>query len=146
VEIKLGNIYLWIKVLHVMFMVAWMAGLLYTPRLFVYHAENIDKPDLVETFKTMEYRLYYYIASPSALIVWITGLYMFHALGIYNWLNIKIGFVIIMTVYHFYLNKYLKEFQNDICNKSAKFFRLINEIPFLLLFFIIILVIIKPEF
>ena len=88
-EIKLGNIYLWIKVLHVMFMVAWMAGLLYTPRLFVYHAENIDKPDLVETFKTMEYRLYYYIASPSALIVWITGLYMFHALGIYNWLNIK---------------------------------------------------------
>ena len=92
------------------------------------------------------YRLYYYIASPSALIVWITALYMFHALGIYNWLNIKIGFVIIMTVYHFYLNKYLKEFQNDICKKSAKFFRLINEIPFLLLFFIIILVIIKPDF
>ena len=127
-----------------MFMVAWMAGLLYTPRLFVYHAENINKPDLVETFKTMEYRLYYYIASPSALIVWITGLYMFHALGIYNWLNIKIGFVIIMTVYHFYLNKYLKEFQNDICMKSAKFFRIINEIPTVLLILIVFLAILKP--
>ena len=143
-EIKLGNIYLWIKVLHVMFMVAWMAGLLYTPRLFVYHAENINKPDLVETFKTMEYRLYYYIASPSALIVWITGLYMFHALGIYNWLNIKIGFVIIMTVYHFYLNKYLKEFQNDICKRSAKFFRIINEIPTVILIIVVFLAIFKP--
>ena len=142
----MGNIYLWIKVVHVMFMVAWMAGLLYTPRLFVYHAENIDKPDLVKTFKIMEYRLYYYIASPSALIVWITGLYMFNALGFYSWLGIKMAFVIIMTIYHIYLNKYLLELRNDICKRSARFFRLINEIPFLLLFFIIILVIIKPDF
>ena len=145
-EIKLGNIYLWIKVIHVMFMVAWMAGLLYTPRLFVYHAENIDKPDLVKTFKIMEYRLYYYIASPSALIVWITGLYMFNALGFYSWLGIKMAFVIIMTIYHIFLNKYLLELRNDICKRSTRFFRLINEIPFLLLFFIIILVIIKPDF
>ena len=129
-----------------MFMVAWMAGLLYTPRLFVYHAENIDKPDLVKTFKIMEYRLYYYIASPSALIVWITGLYMFNALGFYSWLGIKMAFVIIMTIYHIFLNKYLLELRNDICKRSARFFRLINEIPFLLLFFIIILVIIKPDF
>ena len=142
----MGNIYLWIKVIHVMFMVAWMAGLLYTPRLFVYHAENIDKPDLVKTFKIMEYRLYYYIASPSALIVWITGLYMFNALGFYSWLGIKMAFVIIMTIYHIFLNKYLLELRNDICKRSARFFRLINEIPFLLLFFIIILVIIKPDF
>ena len=142
----MGNIYLWIKVVHVMFMVAWMAGLLYTPRLFVYHAENIDKPDLVKTFKIMEYRLYYYIASPSALIVWITGLYMFNALGFYSWLGIKMAFVIIMTIYHIYLNKYLLELRNDICKKSARFFRLINEIPFLLLLFIVILVIIKPDF
>ena len=112
-----------------MFMVAWMAGLLYTPRLFVYHAENINKPELVETFKTMEYRLYYYIASPSAIIVWITGLYMFHALGIYNWLNIKIGFVIIMTIYHFYLNKYLKQFKNILTVGVAFSFQKHHKLP-----------------
>jgi len=142
----LTNIYLWFKVFHVLFVIAWMAGLLYTPRLFVYHCENINNDKMSNTFKTMEHRLYYFIATPSAVAVWITGIYLFYILGPFPWLITKIIFVITMSAYHILIRKYLLELKNDNCKKSSKFFRLINEIPFIILFLILILVIIKPDF
>ncbi len=125
-------------------MVAWMAGLLYVPRLFVYHSQQNEKSDASEVFKIMEYRLYYFIATPSAVLVWITGLYMAYVLGFYNWIAVKFIFVIFMTIYHFILKGYLINFKNDVNNKSTKFFRLINEIPFFLLLIIVVLVVFKP--
>ena len=140
------SVYLWIKVFHVMFMVAWMASLLYLPRLFVYHADKVNDEVTSETFKIMEHRLYYYIGTPSITLVWLTGLYLAYVLGLYGWLIVKFFAVIIMTVYHIWLVKFLKNFKNNVNTKSSLFFRKINEIPFLILLIILILVIIKPEF
>tara|TARA_X000001036_G_C20666502_1_gene800912 strand:+ start:690 stop:1061 length:372 start_codon:yes stop_codon:yes gene_type:complete len=123
-----------------------MAGLLYTPRLFVYHCENISNDKISNIFKIMEHRLFYFIATPSAIAVWITGIYLLYILGPFPWLIAKIIFVIIMSVYHIIIRKYLLELKNGNCKKSSKFFRLINEIPFIILFLILILVIIKPDF
>ena len=141
----MGNVYLWVKIFHVMFVVAWMAGLLYLPRIFVYHSLDNTSRDTSEVFKIMERRLYYYIMHPSAIIVWITGLYLARVLGIYSWLLLKFFFVILLTLYHINLARYLKSFSNDLNLKSSKYYRLINEIPFLIMFFILIFVIIKPE-
>ena len=129
-----------------MFMVAWMASLLYLPRLFVYHADKVNDEVTSETFKIMEHRLYYYIGTPSITLVWLTGLYLAYVLGLYGWLIVKFFAVIIMTVYHIWLVKFLKNFKNNVNTKSSLFFRKINEIPFLILLIILILVIIKPEF
>tara|TARA_B100001113_G_scaffold179008_1_gene146607 strand:- start:317 stop:700 length:384 start_codon:yes stop_codon:yes gene_type:complete len=126
-------------------MVAWMASLLYLPRLFVYHADNTKNKTTSDTFKTMEHRLYFYIGTPSAILVWITGLYLAYILGIYGWLVVKFFAVIVMTLYHIWLSTFLKKFKNDLNLKSSIFFRKINEIPFLILLIILILVIIKPE-
>ena len=139
------SIYNWIKVFHILFMVAWMASLLYLPRLFVYHADKTKDKITSDTFKVMEYRLYYYIGTPSAVSVWITGLYLAYKLGIYGWLIIKFLAVIILTVYHILLLKYLNSFRDDLNSKNSSFFRKINEIPFLLLLIILIMVVIKPE-
>tara|TARA_X000001036_G_scaffold57430_1_gene47191 strand:- start:5586 stop:5972 length:387 start_codon:yes stop_codon:yes gene_type:complete len=127
-------------------MVAWMASLLYLPRLFVYHADKVNDEVTSETFKIMEHRLYYYIGTPSITLVWLTGLYLAYVLGLYGWLIVKFFAVIIMTVYHIWLVKFLKNFKNNVNTKSSLFFRKINEIPFLILLIILILVIIKPEF
>ena len=140
------SVYLWVKVFHVMFMVAWMASLLYLPRLFVYHADKVNDEVTSETFKIMEHRLYYYIGTPSITLVWLTGLYLAYVLGLYGWLIVKFFAVIIMTVYHIWLVKFLKNFKNNVNTKSSLFFRKINEVPFLILLIILILVIIKPEF
>ena len=139
------SVYLWVKVFHVMFMVAWMAGLLYLPRLFVYHADKVNDDVTSETFKIMEHRLYYYIGTPSITLVWLTGLYLAYVLGLYGWLIVKFFAVIIMTVYHIWLVKFLKNFKNNVNTKSSLFFRKINEIPFLILLLILVMVIIKPE-
>ena len=139
------SVYLWIKVFHVMFMVAWMASLLYLPRLFVYHADKVNDEVTSETFKIMEHRLYYYIGTPSITLVWLTGLYLAYVLGLYGWLIVKFFAVIIMTVYHIWLVKFLKNFKNNVNTKSSLFFRKINEIPFLILLLILVMVIIKPE-
>tara|TARA_B100001057_G_scaffold458079_1_gene506970 strand:+ start:1039 stop:1422 length:384 start_codon:yes stop_codon:yes gene_type:complete len=125
-------------------MVAWMAGLLYLPRLFVYHKENENEVKITSVFKIMEYRLYYYIMNPAATLVWFTGLYLGYILGFDTWLIVKIGLVFILTVYHIYLSVHLKDFEKDIQKRTSKYFRIINEIPFLILFFILILVIMKP--
>jgi putative membrane protein len=128
-----------------MFMVAWMASLLYLPRLFVYHADKVNHKILSNTFKIMEHRLYYYIGTPSVILVWITGLYLAYVLGIYGWLVVKFFAVIVMTLYHIWLSTFLKKFKNDTNLKSSNFYRKINEIPFIILLIILIMVIIKPE-
>ena len=102
----MGNVYQWVKIFHVMFVVAWMAGLLYLPRIFVYHSMDETTTETSNVFKLMEKRLFYFIMYPSALIVWITGIYMAHALGLYGWLVIKFLLVIVLTLYHINLGKY----------------------------------------
>ena len=125
-------------------MVAWMAGLLYVPRLFVYHKENYENYKMSKVFKVMEKRLYFYIATPSLFIVWLTGLLMGNLIGFDIWLIIKIGFVILLSLYHVYIGLHLNRFKNNQQERTAKFFRLINEIPFVLLLLIVILVVFKP--
>ena len=136
--------YNWIKTFHIIFMVAWMAGLLYVPRLFVYHKENYENYKMSKVFKVMEKRLYFYIATPSLFIVWLTGLLMGNLIGFDIWLIIKIGFVILLSLYHVYIGLHLNRFKNNQQERTAKFFRLINEIPFVLLLLIVILVVFKP--
>ena len=141
----MGNVYQWVKIFHVMFVVAWMAGLLYLPRIFVYHSMDETTSETSNTFKLMEKRLFYFIMYPSALIVWITGIYMAHALGLYGWLIIKFLFVIVLTIYHINLGRYLNDFANDKNKKKTRFFRMINEVPFVIMFIILVFVIIKPD-
>ena len=141
----MGNVYQWVKIFHVMFVAALMAGLLYLPRIFVYHSMDETTTETSNVFKLMEKRLIYFIMYPSALIVWITGIYMAHALGLYGWLVIKFLFVIVLTLYHVNLGKYLNDFANDKNKKKTRFFRMINEIPFVIMFIILVFVIIKPD-
>ena len=142
------NAYLTFKALHLIAVISWMAGLLYLPRIFVYHAETIENKAQSETFKLMEKRLYFYIMNPAMILSWLFGLLLIHSQGILSlgllWMKIKIGLVIILTSYHFYLLAVLKDFQIDNNTKSSKFFRIINEVPTLLLIIIIFVVIFKP--
>ena len=138
------NFYLILKSLHLIAVISWMAGLLYLPRIFVYHSENKFKKDISSVFKIMEKRLYFYIATPSLFIVWLTGLLMANLIGFDSWLIIKIGFVILLSLYHIYIGFHLHRFKNNQQDRTAKFFRLINEIPFVLLLLIVILVVFKP--
>ena len=121
-----------------------MAGLLYLPRLFVYHSENISKKNLSSTFKIMEYRLYRFIMNPAMMVVWLSGLILSYDNGFDLWLIIKFLLVFLMTVFHIFMKKCLNDFENDKSEYSSKFFRIINEIPTVLMIFIIILVVIKP--
>ena len=144
--VEFQNPYNWVKTFHIIFMVAWMAGLLYVPRLFVYHKENYENNSIKQVFKVMEKRLFYFIATPSMIIVWLSGLYLGSILGFDLWLLLKIGLVFLMTLFHIFIGVHLNRFKMDKQIKSAKFFRLINEIPFLLLLLIVILVTFKPYF
>ena len=138
------SIYNWVKILHISFVVAWMAGLLYLPRLFVYHKENENENKTVAIFKVMEKRLYFYIMNPAAVLVWFSGIYLGHVLGFDTWLIVKIGVVLIMTAYHILLGIHLNDFKLDKQFRNSRYFRIINEIPFFLLFIILIMVIMKP--
>ena len=142
------NAYLTFKALHLIAVISWMAGLLYLPRIFVYHAETVSNKEQSEIFKLMEKRLYFYIMNPAMIVSWIFGILLIHSQGILSlgllWMKIKIGLVIILTAYHFYLLAVLKDFQIDNNTKSSKFFRIINEVPTLLLIIIIFVVIFKP--
>ncbi len=138
------SIYNWVKILHISFVVAWMAGLLYLPRLFVYHKENENENKTVAIFKVMEKRLYFYIMNPAAVLVWFSGIYLGHVLGFDTWLIVKIGVVLIMTAYHILLGIHLNDFKLDKQTRTSAYFRIINEIPFFLLFIILIMVIMKP--
>ena len=142
------NAYLTFKALHLIAVISWMAGLLYLPRIFVYHAETKENIGQYETFKLMEKRLYFYIMNPAMILSWIFGILLIHSQGIISlgllWMKIKLGLVIILTAYHFYLLAVLKDFQADKNTKSSKFFRIINEVPTILLIIIIFVVIFKP--
>jgi len=138
------SIYNWVKILHISFVVAWMAGLLYLPRLFVYHKENENENKTTAIFKVMEKRLYFYIMNPAAVLVWFSGIYLGHVLGFDTWLIVKIGVVLIMTAYHILLGIHLNDFKLDKQIHTSRYFRIINEIPFFLLFIILVMVIMKP--
>ena len=142
------NYYLLFKSLHLISVISWMAGLLYLPRIFVYHAANSDDKKISDVFKTMEKKLYFYIMTPAMILSWIFGLLLIHSIGFQQlgqtWMVLKIIFVIFLTLYHFYLGKILNQFKFDQNTHSHKFYRLINEIPTILLILIVFVVIFKP--
>tara|TARA_B100000700_G_scaffold162501_1_gene179856 strand:- start:9 stop:389 length:381 start_codon:yes stop_codon:yes gene_type:complete len=125
-----------------------MVGLLYLPRIFVYHSENIENENSSNIFKTMERKLFYYIMTPAMILSWIFGLLLIHTLSfsIFSelWMQIKVISVVILTIYHFYLGSCVIRFSNNQNNNSSKFYRIINEIPTLLLIIIVFMVVFKP--
>ena len=141
------NSYLLFKSLHLIAVISWMAGLLYLPRIFVYHSENSDEI-ITTVFKTMERKLFYYIMTPAMVLSWLFGLALLHELGLNQlvnlWLQLKLILVILITIYHFYLGHLLYKFKLNQNEKTSKFYRFINEIPTLLLVFIIFIVVFKP--
>jgi len=141
------NSYLLFKSIHLIAVISWMAGLLYLPRIFVYHSEN-NNEIVTSVFKTMERKLYYYIMTPAMVLSWLFGLLLISKVGFDQlgslWLQLKLIFVAILTFYHFYLGALLNKFKLDENSKSSKFYRYINEIPTLLLILIIFVVIFKP--
>jgi|TARA_B100001248_G_scaffold50468_1_gene32615 putative membrane protein len=142
------NYYLLFKSLHLIAVISWMAGLLYLPRIFVYHAENNDDKKISDVFKIMEKKLYFFIMTPAMILSWLFGLLLIHSIGFQQlgqkWMVLKIIFVAFLTLYHFYLGSNLNKFKNDQNIHSHKFYRLINEIPTLLLILIVFVVIFKP--
>ena len=142
------NYYLLFKSLHLISVISWMAGLLYLPRIFVYHSENSDDRKISDVFKIMEKKLYFYIMTPAMVLSWIFGLLLIHSIGFQQlgqtWMVLKIIFVIFLTLYHFYLGKTLNQFKFDQNTHSHKFYRLINEIPTIMLILIVFVVIFKP--
>jgi len=141
------NLYLLFKSLHLIAVISWMAGLLYLPRIFVYHSEANDTSQKT-VFKTMERKLYNYIMMPAMMLSWLFGILLIHSLGfsVFGelWMQIKIISVVIMTYYHFTLGKYLNDFAIDNNQKTSKFFRIYNEIPTAILIVVIFVVIFKP--
>ena len=141
------NLYLLFKSLHLIAVISWMAGLLYLPRIFVYHVEANHESQR-EIFKVMERKLYNLIMMPAMLLSWIFGLLLIHTLGfsVFSefWMQIKVIAVVILTFYHFSLGKFLSDFANDSNQKTSKFFRFYNEIPTILLIVVIFVVIFKP--
>ena len=142
------NLYLLFKSLHLIAVISWMAGLLYLPRIFVYHAETKDNTEQKETFKTMERKLFFYIMNPAMILSWVFGLYLIHILGPESlsslWLQLKLVSVTLMTFFHFFLFFCLKNFARDRNSYSSKFFRITNEVPTVLLIITIFLVVFKP--
>ncbi len=141
------NLYLLFKSLHLISIISWMAGLLYLPRIFVYHSDAEDSSQKT-VFKIMESRLYNYIMTPAMLLSWLFGVLLIHSLGITVfselWMQIKTILVVILTIYHFSLGKYLNDFALDNNQKSSKFFRIFNEIPTIILILVIFVVVFKP--
>tara|TARA_B100000579_G_scaffold410333_1_gene400141 strand:+ start:456 stop:890 length:435 start_codon:yes stop_codon:yes gene_type:complete len=142
------NIYLTLKSLHLIAVISWMAGLLYLPRIFVYHEENKDNLKTSETFKVMEKKLYFYIMMPAMILSWIFGLLLIGNIGFDQmsnmWLQIKLILVIILTGYHIFLGACLKKFYNNSNTLSSRFYRIFNEVPTIFLILIVFIVIFKP--
>jgi putative membrane protein len=140
------DLYLWIKAVHVIAVIAWMAGMLYLPRLFVYHVDSERGSVQSETFKVMERRLYRGIINPSMIIAWAAGLWLawkgFGFMG--GWLHAKIALVVAMSGMHGYLGGAVRRFAEDRNQKPARHWRIVNEVPTVLMIAIVILVIVKP--
>tara|TARA_Y100001949_G_scaffold21006_1_gene14911 strand:+ start:556 stop:990 length:435 start_codon:yes stop_codon:yes gene_type:complete len=142
------NTYLLFKSLHLIAVISWMAGLLYLPRIFVYHVENKNEENISNVFKVMEKKLFFYIMTPAMVLSWLFGLLLLGSIGFdqlgSKWLQIKLILIIILTVYHFFLGICLKRFSLDKNTYSSKFYRILNEVPTLLLILIVFMVIFKP--
>ena len=141
------NFYLLFKSLHLIATISWMAGLLYLPRIFVYHSEASHESQK-QVFKTMERKLYNYIMMPAMVLSWLFGVLLIHSLG-FNiflelWMQIKIISVSILTYYHFILGRYLQDFAIGNNSKSSKFYRIINEVPTIILIVVVFVVVFKP--
>ena len=140
--------YLLFKSLHLISVISWMAGLLYLPRIFVYHAENLNNKNMSSVFEVMERKLYFYIMTPAMFLTWFFGLILIFILEpeILStlWIKLKLIFVFLLTLYHFYLAGCLNDFKLGKNTKSSKFFRIINELPTILLILIVFIVIFKP--
>ena len=141
------NLYLLFKSLHLIAVISWMAGLLYLPRIFVYHSEASHESQK-DVFKTMERKLYNYIMMPAMLLSWLFGILLIHSLGfsIFGelWMQIKTLAVVILTYYHFLLGKYLNDFAINTNKKTSKFFRIMNEVPTIILIVVVFVVVFKP--
>ena len=141
------NFYLLFKSLHLIAVISWMAGLLYLPRIFVYHSEA-SHDSQKQVFKTMERKLYNYIMMPAMVLSWLFGILLIHSLG-FNiflelWMQIKIVSVLILTYYHFILGRYLQDFATGNNVRSSKFYRIINEVPTIILIVVVFVVVFKP--
>ncbi|MCA1376821.1 MULTISPECIES: protoporphyrinogen oxidase HemJ [unclassified Bradyrhizobium] len=140
------DVYLWIKALHVIAVISWMAGMLYLPRLFVYHCEAEIGSKQSETFKVMERRLLKAIINPAMMATWLAGLYLAwsgHWFS-FGWLHVKLALVLVLSAVHGYFSRWVKDFAADRRPRSQKFYRIINEVPTVLMIFIVIMVIVKP--
>ena len=142
------NLYLLLKSLHLIAVISWMAGLLYLPRIFVYHVENDKKKDVSNVFKVMEKKLYYFIMMPAMILSWFFGFLLIYSIGFNQisakWLQAKLVLVVILTIYHFFLGNCLNNFKLDNNSYSSKFYRVFNEVPTILLILIVFIVIFKP--
>ena len=140
--------YLLFKSLHLIAVVSWLAGLLYLPRIFVYHVENKEKKEATEIFEVMERKLFFYIMRPAMILTWVFGLVLIYLNGIeifsQLWFQIKIVLVILLSIYNDFLGKCLSSLKNSTNTKTAKFFRIINEIPTVILIIVVFLAIFKP--
>jgi protoporphyrinogen IX oxidase len=140
--------YLLFKSLHLIAVVSWMAGLLYLPRIFVYHVENNEKKQITEIFETMEKRLYFYIMRPAMILTWLLGIILIYLNGfeIFSqlWIQLKFVLIILLSIFHEYLGKCLYSLKNNTNTKSAKYFRIINEIPTIILILVVFVVVFKP--
>ncbi len=142
------NYYLLFKSLHLISVISWMVGLLYLPRIFVYHAEKINDKNISETFKIMEQKLMNFIMMPAMILSWIFGILLIlingEAIYVSMWLSLKLIFVLLLTIYHFFLKYCIMKFVNNKNLYSSKFYRIINEIPTFLLIIIVFVIIYKP--
>ena len=138
--------YLWIKAFHIVAVIAWMAGMLYLPRLFVYHAGAAIGSEQAETFKIMEQRLLRFIMTPAMIVTWLLGIYLvLHGQFLAaTWFHIKIALVLLMTIMHGLFSHWARDFTHDRNPRSAKFYRIANEIPTAILILIVILAVVKP--
>ena len=141
-----SGMYEWIKALHIIAVISWMAGMLYLPRLFVYHCEAEPGSKQSETFKMMERRLLTAIINPAMIVTWLAGLYLAWSGHWFSstWLHAKLALVIILSGVHGFFSRWVKDFAADQNTRSQKFYRIINEVPTVLMIFIVILVVVKP--
>ena len=142
------NTYLLFKSIHLIAVISWMVGLLYLPRIFVYHVENSEKKQVTDIFEIMERRLYIFIMWPAMILAWLFGIILIYLNGLEVlfslWIQVKLVLVLILSAYHEYLGKCLKSLKDGTNKKNAKFFRIINEVPTILLIIIVFIVIFKP--
>jgi protoporphyrinogen IX oxidase len=142
----MSNLFLWLKALHIIALIAWMAGMLYLPRLFVYHTMAEPGSKQSETFKVMEWRLLKYIINPAMIATWLLGLWLAWEGGLFRsgWLHAKLALVLALSAMHGFFVRWVKDFQADRNTRSPKFYRIANEIPTILMVLIVLLVVLKP--